>query len=86
MRLAISMLAGAAALTLSGCGIAAKIDARRNYERTTAAYQSCLAANPSTTDACNAQRLSMGAARREYEEMTAGLTPGMVGNYHISSQ
>jgi hypothetical protein len=51
-------------LALGGCGIAAKIDARTEYQKSIADYRACLDANPNDAHACDAKRLAMEVARR----------------------
>jgi len=40
------------ALPLAGCGIAAKIDARQDYQSSEAQYKACLTANPAAPQNC----------------------------------
>lgn len=49
-------------------------------------YQNCLAAHASDTGACEADRLSMLAAQREYDDFVAALTPGMMGTVNVATQ
>lgn len=84
MRL-IGIAGIAGALLLSGCGLAAKIDARQGYQRAVVAYQGCLSTHQADTSACNADKFSMDAARQEYEEMTAGLSPGSIRSVNVGT-
>ncbi len=65
----------ACALALAGCGgVAAKIDARNEYQKTVADYRACLDANPTDVHACDGKRLSMEAQERAYNDLAAGVT------------
>lgn len=64
------------AITLCGCGYAARIDARGEYQASEQNYKNCLAANPSTTQNCEGLRLAMEADERKYNNLSAGLAPG----------
>lgn len=59
---------------LTGCAIAAKINAREDYEASTANYKQCLAANVATPQRCEALRLAMEADERKFNGMTAGVS------------
>ena len=52
------------ALMLGGCSIAAKIDARTEYQKTVADYRACLDAHPWELKACDGKRLGMGGSCR----------------------
>lgn len=60
--------------------------ARRDYHKSVVTYQNCLAAHASDTGACEADRLSMLAAQREYDDFVAALTPGMMGTVNVATQ
>jgi hypothetical protein len=65
------------ALTLlSGCGVAAKINAREQYQSSANAYKACLIANPSYTSKCEGYRLAMETDQHQYTDFSAGMTPG----------
>jgi hypothetical protein len=66
----------ALALPLAACGIAAKVDARNEYQSSTENYKQCLAANPSAPQQCEGLRLAMEADERKYNNMSAGINPG----------
>lgn len=61
--------------TLGGCGVAARIDARQDYQQSADAYKRCLAANPATPRNCEGLRLAMEADERKYTNLSAGLHP-----------
>jgi hypothetical protein len=61
---------------LSGCGIAARVDARNEYQTSTANYKACLAANPAAPQNCESLRLVMEIDERKYNNLSAGLNPG----------
>jgi hypothetical protein len=60
---------------LSGCGIAARVDARNEYQVSSANYKACLAANPATPQNCESLRLAMETDERKYNNLSAGLNP-----------
>jgi hypothetical protein len=64
------------ALPLSGCGIAARVDARNEYQASAENYKTCLAANPTTPQNCESLRLAMETDERKYNNLSAGLNPG----------
>jgi hypothetical protein len=63
-------------LVLAGCGIAARIEARQDYQASTAQYKACLAANLSAPQSCEGLRLAAETDERKYNDLSAGLTPG----------
>ena len=66
----------AACFILSGCGIAAKVDARNEYQTSVDNYKACLSANPAAPQNCEGLRLAMEADERKYNEFSAGINPG----------
>jgi hypothetical protein len=66
----------ASALPLAGCGIAAKVDARQDYQASEAQYEACLTANPAAPQNCEGLRLAMEADERRYSNLSAGINPG----------
>lgn len=78
MRKLIVLLCAAA---LSGCGIAAKINARDQYQQSLEAYKACLAQNAANPNACEADRLALQADQSAYQTMSAGITPN--GNHSV---
>lgn len=65
-----------ACLSLAGCGVAARMDARNDYQASEAQYKTCLSANPSAPQNCEGLRLAMEADERKYNNFSAGLNPG----------
>jgi hypothetical protein len=63
----------ALALSLSGCALAAKMDARNDMETSKAAYKACLADNPKNVSACESLRLSYDADLKAYAATPAGM-------------
>ena len=61
-------------LMLGGCSIAAKIDARTEYQKSVADYRACLDAHPWELKACDGKRLAMEAEERAYNNLSAGTT------------
>jgi hypothetical protein len=70
------LLVAIGCLTLGGCGIAAKVDARNDYQASEAQYKACLAANPATPKNCEGLRLALEADERKYNNLSAGINPG----------
>jgi hypothetical protein len=70
-------------VTLAGCGIAAKIDARNDYRASVTAYMECLATNPLKD--CERLRLAMEAEDHQYKAVAAG-TAGGNGATNINTQ
>jgi hypothetical protein len=56
---------------LGGCGLAARVDARNDYQKSTADYKACLAANPATPTNCEGLRLAMEADERRFNSIAA---------------
>lgn len=61
--------------TLGGCGIAARMDARNDYQTAAANYKGCLAAHPASPQSCESLRLAMEVDERKYNNLSAGLNP-----------
>lgn len=57
---------------LAGCAVAARYEARTDYQQSAAAYKACLAANPSATQNCEGARLAMETDERKYTNIGAG--------------
>jgi hypothetical protein len=64
------------ALLLAGCGLAARVDARNDYQTSAANYKGCLTANPASPQNCEGLRLAMETDERKYNDFSAGLNPG----------
>jgi hypothetical protein len=64
-------------LPLAGCGggIAAKVEARQDYQASEAQYKACLTANPAAPQNCEGLRLAMEADERKYNNFSAGINP-----------
>jgi hypothetical protein len=56
-------------VTLAGCGIAAKIDARNDYRAAVTAYMECLATNPPKD--CERLRFVIEAEEHQYSAVAA---------------
>jgi hypothetical protein len=63
-------------LTVTGCGIAAKIQARQAYQQATADYDACLSAHSTHLDICEAKRQIMLTDEAEYNNFAAGIYAG----------
>jgi hypothetical protein len=61
---------------LGGCGLAARVDSRNDYQASAANYKACLSANPSAPQNCESLRLIMETDERKYNNLSAGLNPG----------
>jgi hypothetical protein len=72
MIIRFAMLAAVCLLSdCAGSPIAMERDARLNYEKSVTNYRSCLAANPSNVNACEAQRLIMDTDERAFNNLSA---------------
>jgi hypothetical protein len=72
----IGLIGTVATLALTGCGIAAKVDARNNMQASLVAYKACLAQNPQNLKACEASRLAYNADMSAFRATSAGIQPG----------
>jgi hypothetical protein len=81
-----ALFAIALAVGLSGCGVAAKMDARQEYQASADAYKGCLVRNPASPANCEGLRLAMEADERKYTNLSAGLHPGSQGVANINIQ
>lgn len=59
-------------LSVAGCGIAAKVQAREDVQKSKAAYKECLADHPKSVNACSAQKEAYDADMDEYIQFTNG--------------
>lgn len=64
------------AFLLGGCAVAAKVDARQDYQASAINYKACLAANPVNPTNCEGLRLAMETDERKYNNLSAGINPG----------
>jgi len=76
-----ALIVAALAVSLAGCGLAARVDARNDYQASTANYKACLTANPATPQNCEGLRLAAETDERRYNNLSAGLNPGS----HVSA-
>jgi hypothetical protein len=58
-------------ISLSGCGIAARTDARNEYQASVERYKECLTANSSRPQQCEGLKLAMEADERKYNNIYA---------------
>jgi hypothetical protein len=72
-------------LVLSGCGIAAKIDARKDMEQSKATYKDCLAQNSSKPSNCESARLAFEADMKTYRATSAGIQPGYNNTLNVTT-
>lgn len=70
------LFAMVAILPLVGCAVAARIDARQDYQASAAQYKACLTANPASPQNCEGLRLAMETDERKYTNLSAGMNPG----------
>lgn len=63
-------------LMLSGCGVAARVDARTDYQASAANYKACLSANPAAPQNCEGLRLAMETDERKFNNLSAGTSLG----------
>jgi hypothetical protein len=73
-----------AAVSLAGCGVAARVDARNDYQTSAANYKACLVANPAAPQNCEGLRLAMETDERKYNNFSAGLDPGSQRSANIT--
>jgi hypothetical protein len=71
-----ALLTFVAVASLTGCGIAARVETRNEYQASTTAYKACLAANESAPQKCEARRLAMEADERRFNNIAASTTEG----------
>ena len=71
-----AVFALALALPAASCGIAAKVEARNEYQVSAERYKACLAANTADPRACEGLRLAMEADERKYTNFSAGIQQG----------
>ena len=69
---------------LGGCGLAARVDARNDYQASATNYKSCLTANPANPQACEGLRLAMETDERKYNNLSAGLNPGSQSSTNLT--
>jgi hypothetical protein len=62
------------AIALAGCGVAAKSEARNEYQKSVADYRACLDANPNDLKACDDKRLAMEVEERASNNLAAGVS------------
>src|SRR5579883_988308 len=75
-----------AALALTGCGVAAKVDARNNMQQSLVAYKQCLAQHPDNArQACEATKLAYDADMRAYRATSAGIRSGQTIDVNTTS-
>jgi hypothetical protein len=75
---AMAVLAAvAAAVSLAGCGVVARMEdrqeyvkARQQYEESTTGYRTCLGTNQANPRACEAQRLAMESDERAFNNIS----------------
>lgn len=63
-------------LTLGGCAVAAKMEARQDYKVSADQYKACLTANPATPANCEGLRLAMETDERKFNNMGAAIDGG----------
>jgi uncharacterized protein YceK len=69
---------------VGGCAVAARVDARKDYQVSTDNYKQCLAAHAAAPRECEGLRLAMEADERKYNNLSAGLTPGSQNSSNIT--
>jgi hypothetical protein len=79
-----AMISLSGAALLSGCGIAARVDARNEYRASTADYKTCLLQNQAAPQQCEALRLAMEADERKFNTFSAAAEPGAQRNSTIT--
>jgi hypothetical protein len=69
-------LAIVAALTLAGCGVVAKVQARDEMMQAKTAYTQCLQQNSAETARCDGFKQAYEADLQAYRATSAGIRPG----------
>jgi hypothetical protein len=69
----------------SGCGIAAKVNARNDTEASKAAYKACLAQNAPSPAASEGAHLAYEADVKAYRATSAGIKPGRSDTIDITT-
>ncbi len=62
------------AVSLSGCGVAVRMEAHSDLEASKAAYKSCLAAKPASPSDCESLRLAYEADLKAFEATAGGIS------------
>jgi hypothetical protein len=70
------LIVPALAVLLSGCGIAAKVNARQDMEASKVAFKACLAQHPQDATPCEGPRHAYEADLAAYRATSAGVRPG----------
>jgi hypothetical protein len=65
-----------APIALTGCGIAAKVEARHNMQSSLAAYRACLQQHSQAPEYCEGPRLAYEADMEAYRATSAGVMLG----------
>ena len=73
-------------VSLTGCGIAAKVNARNDMEQSKNTYKACLAANAAHPAACEASRMAYEADMKAYRATSAGIQPGRSDTFNVNSE
>jgi len=71
----VLIIVGAFAVLLSGCGIAAKVNARHDMEASKVAYRACLAQHGQDAAVCDGLRQAYEADLSAYRATSAALRP-----------
>jgi hypothetical protein len=79
------LIVPALAVLLSGCGIAAKVNARHDMEASKVAYKACLAHHGPDVQACNGLRRAYEADLSAFGATSAALRSGTVYSYEAVS-
>jgi len=74
----------ACCFSIAGCGIAAKVESRNEYQESTARYKACLTDNPSAAKNCEGLRLAMETDERKYNNLSAGINPGSQSTANVT--
>lgn len=69
---------------LSGCGVAAKIEARNDYRTSADQYKACLTANAAAPQNCESLRLAMETDERKFNNLSAGTNPGSQTSHNVT--
>lgn len=75
------IIVGAMGVLLSGCGIAAKVNARNDMQVSKTAYKTCLTQHAQDAAACEGPRQAYEADLSAFEATAAATRPGPVYSY-----
>lgn len=79
------LLVTTGAFVLSGCAIAAKVDARRDLQQSKIAYEGCLRQQSQDVSPCEGLRLAYDTDLKTYRALAAGAQPGFNNTLNVNT-